>query len=82
MECQSSLSKDCDALLRMCGILISGLENLFSRLAFGEKILFHRPETLEKAIISVFKSYLIHFGSFKRHMLYFCANIVKKIRRH
>ena len=29
--------------LRMCGILISGLVNLFSRFAFGEKILFRRP---------------------------------------
>ena len=32
----------------------------------------------EKAIISVFKSYLVHFGSFKRHILYFCASIVEK----
>ena len=29
--------------LRMCGVLISGLVNLFSRFAFGEKILFRRP---------------------------------------
>ena len=36
----------------------------------------------EKAIISVFKSYLVHFGSFKRHILYFCASIVEKIRNH
>ena len=27
----------------MCGILISVLANVFSRLAFGEEILFHRP---------------------------------------
>ena len=40
------------------------------------------PETLEKAIISVFKSYLVHFGSFKRHILCFCASIVEKIRSH
>ena len=38
------------------------------------------PETPEKAIISVFKSYLVHLGSFKRHILCFCASIVKKIR--
>ena len=44
----------------MCGILISGLANRFSRLAFG-------------------KSCLVHFGSFKRHILYFCASIVEKI---
>ena len=36
----------------------------------------------EKVIISVFKSYLVHFGSFKRHMLYFCESIVEKIRSH
>ena len=35
--------KDCDTLLRMRGILISVLVNFFSRLAFGEEILFHRP---------------------------------------
>ena len=39
-------------------------------------------ETPEKAIISVFKSYLVHLGSFKRHILYFCASIVEKIRSH
>ena len=33
--------RDRDTLLRMCGILISGPASLFSRLAFGEKILFH-----------------------------------------
>ena len=36
----------------------------------------------EKVIISVFKSYLVHFESFKRHMLYFCESIVEKIRSH
>ena len=40
------------------------------------------PETPEKAIISVFKSYLVHLGSFKRHILFFCASIVEKIRSH
>ena len=40
------------------------------------------PEMPEKVIISVFKSYLVHFGSFKRHMLYFCESIVEKIRSH
>ena len=40
------------------------------------------PETPEKAIISVFKSYLVHLGSFKRYILYFCASIVEKIRSH
>ena len=35
--------KDCDTLLRMCGILTPVLANVFSRLAFGEEILFHRP---------------------------------------
>ena len=40
------------------------------------------PETPEKAIISVFKSYLVHLGSFKRHIFYFCASIAEKIRSH
>ena len=40
------------------------------------------PEMPKKAIISVFKSYLVHLGSFKRHILYFCASIVEKIRSH
>ena len=40
------------------------------------------PETPEKVIISVFKSYLVHLGSFKHHILYFCARIVEKIRSH
>ena len=25
---------------------------------------------------------MVHFGSFKRHILYFCASIVEKIRSH
>ena len=40
------------------------------------------PETPERSIISVFKSYLVHLGSFKRHILYFCASIVENIRSH
>ena len=40
------------------------------------------PEMPKKVIISVFKSYLVHLGSFKRHILYFCARIFKKIRSH
>ena len=40
------------------------------------------PETPEKAIISVFKSYLVHLESFKPYILYFCASIVEKIRSH
>ena len=35
------------------------------------------PEIREKAIISVFKSYLVHFGSFKRYILYFSASTVE-----
>ena len=30
-------------LLRICGILIPVPANVFSRLVFGEEILFHRP---------------------------------------
>ena len=40
------------------------------------------PETPKKAIISVFKRYLVHLGSFKCHILYFCASVVEKIRSH
>ena len=68
--------------LRMCGVLISGLVNLFSRFAFGEKSSSVDPEMPDKAIISVFKSYLVYFGSFKCHILYFCASIVEKIGSH
>ena len=32
--------------------------------------------------ISVFEGYFVLFGSFKRHILYFCASIVEKIRSH
>ena len=39
-------------------------------------------EMPEKAVVSVFKSHLVNFGSFKRHILYFCASIVEKIRSH
>ena len=74
--------KDCDTLLRTCDILISGLANLSSRLAFAEKSSSIDPETPEKGIISIFKSYLVHFGSFKRHILYSSASIVEKIRSH
>ena len=35
------------------------------------------PEGPEKAIISVLKSYLVHFGTFKLHILYFIANVVE-----
>ena len=33
---------------------------------------------IKKAIISVLKSYLVHFGSLKPHILYFHASIVEK----
>ena len=33
-------------------------------MAFGEEILFHRPREAEEAIISILKSYLVHFGGF------------------
>ena len=47
-----------------------------------KKSSFIDPETPEKAILSVFERYFVHFGSFKRHILYFCASIVEKIRSH
>ena len=39
------------------------------------------PSTLRR-YISVFEGYFVLFGSFKRHILYFCASIVEKIRSH
>ena len=66
----------------MCGILISGWRTFFQDWLLVKKSSSIDPETPEKAIISVFKSCLVHFGSFKRHILYFCASIVEKIRSH
>ena len=69
--------------MRMCGIFISGLAEPFFKIGFlVKKSSRIDPEMPEKAIISVFKSYLVHFGSFKRHILYFSASIVEKIRSH
>ena len=36
------------------------------------------PEMSEKAIISVFKSHLVNFGSFKRHIYYFVQALSRK----
>ena len=70
---------DCDTLLRMCVILISVLANVFSRLAFGEKILFHRPWNARGSHNISIQELFVHFGSFKRHILYFCASIMATI---
>ena len=66
----------------MCGNLISLRRTVFQDWRLVKKSSFIDPETPERAIISVFKSYLVHLGSFKRHILYFCASIVEKIRSH
>ena len=51
--------------MRMCGIFISGLAEPFFKIGFlVKKSSRIDPEMPEKAIISVFKSYLVHFGSF------------------
>ena len=60
---------------------------LFWRMSFQDWPLVKKSssidfETPEKATISVFKSYLVHFGSFKSHILYFCASSVEKILSH
>ena len=65
----------------------SAHDALFWRTFFQDWLLVKKsssinPEKPEKAIISVFKSYLVHFGSFKCHIVYFCASIVEKIRSH
>ena len=54
-------------------------EPFFQDSLLVKKSSFIDPETPEKAILSVFERY---FGSFKRHILYFCASIVEKIRSH
>ena len=74
--------KDCDTHLRMCSILTPVLAKFFQDWLLVKKSSSIDPETPERAIISVFKSYLAHFGSFKCHILYFCASIVEKIRSH
>ena len=66
----------------MCGNLISLRRTVFQDWRLVKKSSSIDPETPERAIISVFKSYLVHLGSFKRHILYFCASIVDKIRSH
>ena len=76
------LLKDCDTLLRMCGNLIFFRRTVFQDWRLVKKSSSIDPETPERAIISVFKSYLVHLGSFKRHIFYFCASIVQKIRSH
>ena len=70
---------------RICACAASWF--LFWRTFFQDWLLVKKassiePETPAKAIISVFKCYLVHFGSFKRHILYFCVSIVDKIRSH
>ena len=57
-------------------------EPFFQDWLLVKKSSFIYPETPEKAIISVFERSFVHFGSFKHHILYFCASIVKKIRSH
>ena len=57
-------------------------EPFFQDRLLVKKSSFIDPETPEKAILSVFERYFVHFGSFKRHILYFCASIVEKIRSH
>ena len=66
----------------MCGNLISLLRTVFQDWRLVKKSSSIDPETPERAIISVFKSCLVHLGSFKRHILYFCASIVEKVRSH
>ena len=56
--------------------------SFFQDLLLVKKSSFVDPEMPEKAIISVFKSYLVYFGSFKCYILYFCASIVEKIGSH
>ena len=63
---------------RICACAASWF--LFWRTFFQDWLLVKKsssidPETPEKAIVSVFKSYLVH-------ILYFCANVVEKTRSH
>ena len=65
--------------LRMCGVLISGLVNLFSRFAFGEKSSSVDPEMPEKAIISVFKSYLVYLEVLNAIFCIFVQALLRKL---
>ena len=65
--------KDRDTLLRMCGVLVSGLANLFSRLAFGEKIPLHRPRDARECYYISIQELFVAFPKFKRHILFLCG---------
>ena len=64
-------------LLRMCGNLISVQPEVFQDWRLLKKSPSIDPETPEKAIISVFKSYLVHLESFKRFCI-FCVSITEE----
>ena len=61
----------------MCYVLISGLVNLFSKLAFAVKKA-NCQLTLRGLIKLIMENCLGHFGSFKRYILYFFASIDEK----
>ena len=80
IACHSNPSVPKGTVTRFCACAATWF--LFWRTVFQDWRLVRKsssidPETPEKAIISVFKSYLVHLGSFKRHILYFCASIVE-----
>ena len=58
----------------MCGVVISGLANFFQDWILVKKSSSIGPEKPEKTIISAFKSYLVHFGSFKRIFCILCKH--------
>ena len=80
--------KGCDTLLRMCGILISVLANVFSSFRLlVKKSSSIDPETPEKAIISVFKSYLEvlnanYFAFLCKHCRENSKSLRRSARRH
>ena len=63
----------------MCGVLISGgLANFFQDWLLMKKSSSIGPEKPEKAIISAFKGYLVHFGSFIRIFCMFVQALSRK----
>ena len=67
--------KDCNTLVRMCGILISGLANRFSSFRPRKKISFHRPVSVREHHWNLVKGVLDHLWAILA--VYFLKVIVK-----
>jgi len=67
--------RDCNTLVRMCGILISGLANRFSSFRSRTKISFHRPVSVREHRWNLVKRLLDHLWAILA--VYFLKVIVK-----